>query len=152
MHKQVENYLAEVERHCVSLPKPKRDDELKEMRQHLLNAVSVHQESGQPEDEAVANALTEFGTAEEASVNILWAWQRLLRKNGIKTFWKIEGIWSALAAFNFLFMSPKMEDRMIWFYFWLITMIVGFLLMVLPPYLRPEVKIDSAQKRRKIVG
>lgn len=153
MHRQVENqnvesYLAEVESRCISIPKPRRDDEFKEMRQHLLSAVSAYQKAGQSEVEAVERALSEFGTTEEASANLLWTWQRLLRKNGLKTFWKIEGIWSALAAFNILFASNSMEGQMRWFYFWVCVMVVGFLLIVLPPYLPSKSQLRRIDSRR----
>ncbi len=46
MHKQLEDYLTEVARQIGSIPKPRRDEELREMRAHLVNAVAAHRERG----------------------------------------------------------------------------------------------------------
>ena len=76
MHSLLESYLAEVRAKLCALPAARREEELREMRQHLLDAVRVNREQGQTEVEAAANALAEFGTSAEASESVLWAWRR----------------------------------------------------------------------------
>jgi hypothetical protein len=76
MHHSLEDFLVEVSAHLTPLPPARRDDELKEMRQHLLNAAWANKESGQSEREALANALMEFGTSGEAAAHAIWAWRR----------------------------------------------------------------------------
>jgi uncharacterized membrane protein len=76
MHHSLEDFLVEVSARLTALPPARRDDELKEMRQHLLNAMRANQEEGQSQSEALANALMEFGTSGEAAAHAVWAWRR----------------------------------------------------------------------------
>ncbi len=46
------------------------------MRTHLLNAVTVNREMGQSEDEAMQNAIVQFGTSAVLAENVVWAWRR----------------------------------------------------------------------------
>ena len=107
MHKQLEDYLAEVARQIGSIPKPRRDEELKEMRAHLVHAVAANGELGQSEDVAVANALHDFGTPAEAALNVVKAWRCFTWKHGVKTFWNMLGIQSAFYAFHDLVHVPE---------------------------------------------
>ena len=52
MLKQLEDYLAEVARHIGSIPKPRRAEELREMRAHLVHAVAANRALGLTEDAA----------------------------------------------------------------------------------------------------
>ena len=54
----------------------RREEELREMRQHLLNAVTVNREVGQLEEDAAQNAVLQFGTAADLGDNLVWAWRR----------------------------------------------------------------------------
>ena len=76
MHTQLEAYLEQVAAQLSALPPKRRNEELREMRQHLLNAVTVNQELGQSEEDAAANAVMQFGTAEDLGNNLVWAWRR----------------------------------------------------------------------------
>ncbi|MGI4787579.1 MAG: HAAS signaling domain-containing protein [Janthinobacterium lividum] len=76
MHSLLEDYLSEVAAHLNALPKKRRAEELAEMRTHLLNAATVSQELGQSEEDAVANAVQQFGTPEDLGENLVWAWRR----------------------------------------------------------------------------
>ena len=96
MHKQLEDYLAEVARQIGSIPKPRRDEELREMRAHLVSAIAANQELGQSEDVAAANALNDFGTPAEAALSVVRAWRGFAWKHGVKTFWTMVGISVAL--------------------------------------------------------
>lgn len=76
MHRPLEAYLEQVAAHLSALPTKRRNEELREMRQHLLNAVTVNRELGQPEEDAVANSVMQFGTPEDLGNNLVWAWRR----------------------------------------------------------------------------
>jgi len=76
MHKQLEDYLAKVEKSLSPLPQGRRDEELKEMRQHLLSTVELNQENEQTEDQAVAAALQQFGGHRELGARVVSAWRR----------------------------------------------------------------------------
>lgn len=76
MHGLLEGFLDQVARGLGPLPVERGQDEIKEMRQHLLNAVLVNREMGQTEDEAAATALKQFGTPEAVGESLVWAWRR----------------------------------------------------------------------------
>ena len=76
MHSLLEAYLDQVAAHLSTLPAKRRHEELREMRQHLLNAVTVDKELGQSEEDAAANAVMQFGTPEDLGHNLVWAWRR----------------------------------------------------------------------------
>lgn len=136
MHKQLEDYLTEVGRQLSSLPKPRFDDELNEMRQHILSAVIANQELGQSEETAVANAIEKFGTPEEVVTNVLWAWRRHLWQVNKKLFSKMAGIWSLFYVFTLLTSAhtPSQQGRV--FLFWASTITVFALFMLVPHYFR----------------
>ena len=97
MHSLLEDYLSELATHLHALPVVKRGEELREMRQHLLNAVIVNRELGQSEDEAAQKAIEQFGTPEALGQSVVRAWRRgeALRK---RDFWSVAGCSLALAA------------------------------------------------------
>ena len=151
MHKQLEDYLAQVTRQIGSIPKPRRDEELKEMRAHLVSAVTANQELGQSEDVAVANALDDFGTPVEAALNVVRAWRCFAWKHGVKTFCTVVGIWSVFYVFQIVFMSPKVADLRLWFYGWAFTIVMSVLLILGPHYLASQSdyrRLVSMQRRR----
>lgn len=76
MHTQLEDYLNEVAKGLGSLPMARREEELSEIRQHLLNAVVIGKEQGQAENEAILAAIEQFGTPQAVSKQIVSAWQR----------------------------------------------------------------------------
>ncbi len=76
MHSLLEDYLSEVAAYLTPLPVKRRNEELREMRAHLENAVIVNQELGQTEEDAVQNALVQFGLPEALGENVVWAWRR----------------------------------------------------------------------------
>jgi hypothetical protein len=81
MHTLLEAYLDQVAAHLSALPVKHRNEELREMRQHLLNAVTVNQEMGQSEEDAAANAIMQFGTSQELGGSVMRAWRRGKRQN-----------------------------------------------------------------------
>ncbi len=85
MHKQLEDYLNEVAKSLGSLPPARRDEELSEIRQHLLSAVTASKEAGHIEDKAVQAAVEQFGSPQAVSKQIVSAWRREAWKQGMKT-------------------------------------------------------------------
>ena len=77
MQQRLEEYLAQVEHELRGVPAPQRDEELREMRQHLIDNVTVNQEIlGYDEEQAVATVLEEFGAPKKLAAEILTAWRR----------------------------------------------------------------------------
>lgn len=76
MHSLLEDYLSEVAAQLGPLPVKRRNEELREMRAHLENAVIVSRELGQSEEEAAQNIVAQFGPAQDLRENIVWAWRR----------------------------------------------------------------------------
>ena len=152
MHSQLEDYLTQVAARLGALPVARREDEIKEMRQHLLNAAAVNRERGQPEDQVVASALAQFGTPEEASGNVIWAWRRDVRKQGRRSSWRFAAIWTAFYAFQVFLYGHSIDARHIigqWSGFWVFT-----LLLALFPHLPPKYQpawLPPAWRRRCFV-
>lgn len=76
MHSLLENYLTEVRAKLSALPVKRREEEMREMRQHLLDAVIVNRELGQSEDEAAASTVEQCGAPGKAAHGLVQAWQR----------------------------------------------------------------------------
>jgi hypothetical protein len=134
MQNPLDDYMGEIARRISSIPEPKRVEELREMRQHLANTIAANQELGESEEAAIANAIQQFGTPDEAANVILTAWRRLIRIVSGKTFLKIQGYWAIFYIFNILFMATKPGDLSRDLYCWCFTWIVGLLFMVVPAY------------------
>ncbi len=122
MHSLLENYLAEVRARLTALPAERREEEMREMRQHLLNAAEANRELGQSEDEAAATALIQFGSVEEASESIRWAWDRDSRKASAKAFGFGAAIWTVFHVYEGVTSYPSGTG--IWFHGWVITMVI----------------------------
>ena len=104
MHSPLEAYLEQVAAHLSALPAKRRNEELREMRQHLQNAVTVNQELGQSEEDAAANAVLQFGTAEDLGSNLVWAWKRERTRNNF-SFAGAAAITALLICFGLLSMN-----------------------------------------------
>lgn len=76
MHKCLEEYLAAVAGQLGPLPVARRNEELREIRQHLANAVFINRELGLAEEEAVASAVEQCGSPKEAAHGLVMAWRR----------------------------------------------------------------------------
>lgn len=85
MHNQLETYMAEIEAHLAPLSSGQRVEELREMRAHLQAAIA-RQEDSQSHEEAVRDAIGQFGTPASVAGETVTAWRRgeALRKRG---FW-----------------------------------------------------------------
>ena len=86
MNARLERYLDEVAARLGPMPTKRRDEELREMRGHLQNAVLVHREWGQSEDEAARTAVEEFGPPEDLGAHVVRAWKRG-RSRDRRSFW-----------------------------------------------------------------
>lgn len=100
MHSLLEDYLSEVAAHLSALPIKKRNEELREMRSHLENAVIVSHELGRSEDETARNIVTQFGTAQDLGDNLVWAWQ-CEKKLNRRSLWG-----AAVCTLGLLFLVP----------------------------------------------
>ena len=95
MHKRLEDYLGAVAKSLGALPKVRREEELREMQEHLLNAFVMNVEAGQSEEEAARAAVEQFGAAQTVGKGIVIAWRRA-RAREQRSFW-------AAFAYAFLF-------------------------------------------------
>ena len=110
MHKRLEmsvdEYLEEVTTQLGSLPANRREDELREMSQHLDEAVTNSRKQGLSEEQAVAAALTRFGTPQEAAETAIWAWRdhvrRAWRHFSVRylAIWGFAVIWNSFQFFS----------------------------------------------------
>lgn len=100
MHKRLEisvdKYLEEVTTQLGSLPAERREDALREMCQHLNEAVANSRKQGLSEEQAVAAALTRFGTPEEAAESAIGAWRHSVRKVWSRFSVRFIAIWGGL--------------------------------------------------------
>ncbi|MEO7714781.1 MAG: hypothetical protein ABIY70_01145 [Capsulimonas sp.] len=92
MHHKLEEYLLGVSERLDPLPTLRRNEELREMRQHLLNAVIVNQEFGMSEDEAAHTAIKQYGPTEDIASQLVWAWRRGDKRE------KALGVWGGAAC------------------------------------------------------
>jgi hypothetical protein len=76
MHDLLEQYLEEVASQLKSLPAKRRNEELREIREHLLTAVTTHREAGLSEAEASANVVVQFGSASVLARRLTTSWRR----------------------------------------------------------------------------
>ena len=111
MHSLLEQYLSEVALHLGPMPAKRRNEELREMRAHLENAVIVSRKSGQSEEDAARNIVTQFGLPNELGENVVWAWRREQTLNK-------RSVWgAALCTFALLFLTEFSEGPFVRAYF-----------------------------------
>jgi hypothetical protein len=92
MHNLLEDYLAEVKAKLSALPVKRREEEMREMRQHLLNSVIVNRDFGQSEEESEANAVAEFGPPQESAASLVRAWRQGEQKKNARHFWRMSAV------------------------------------------------------------
>ena len=95
MHSLLEDYLSEVAAHLSALPVKQRNEELREMRTHLENAVLVSHERGQSENEAAQSIVAQFGTPQELGKSTVTAWRRGVMLDR-RSFWGAAALTVAL--------------------------------------------------------
>lgn len=86
MHSLLEEYLANVATQMHPLPQEWRDEELRELREHLQNAIAARREQGLSEDEAAQAALEQFGPPSDFAESLVWVWQRGERRENRRSF------------------------------------------------------------------
>lgn len=104
MHSLLEDFFNQVAQGLDPLPVERRNDEIEEIRQHLLNAIMVNREMGHTEDEAVATAVEQFGTPKAIGENLVWAWRRGQARRK-RSFWG-----PAACAFMLTDCLPFLQD------------------------------------------
>jgi len=75
MHSLLEDYLTDVSRQLAPLPAARRDEELREVRQHLLNVAIASRERGQTEDAAAAYTIEQCGPPEGLTQGLIAVWK-----------------------------------------------------------------------------
>jgi len=97
MHRLLEEYLSQVAIQLQAIPAKQREEELREISQHLTNAAIVHHEiHRQDEDEAAIAAIGEFGPPNELAAEMLSAWRRGEKKASSRSL--VGAILSTLAC------------------------------------------------------
>ena len=76
MHNLLETYLSELTKQIGALPTKCRNEEMREIRAHLENAILANRNLGQAEEVAIENAIAQFGTPSELAASLVWAWRR----------------------------------------------------------------------------
>ena len=76
MNSQLEQYLEEVETRLHELPMQQRQEEVAEIRLHIGTMIEAHKELGCTEEEAVRQALAQFGKAQVLSQGLSYAFHR----------------------------------------------------------------------------
>ena len=76
MHNLLETYLSELTKQIGALPTKCRNEEMREIRVHLENAILANRNLGQGEEVAIENAIAQFGTPGELAASLVWAWRR----------------------------------------------------------------------------
>ena len=104
MHSLLEDYLADVSRQLAPLPAARREEELREMRQHLLSMMNVSQERGRTEDEAAAHAVEQCGPPEGLTRGVVVVWKREQFQRG-RDF-----LGAAVATVALSFLLPCLAD------------------------------------------
>lgn len=72
---RLDQYIETIHARLKSLPAAQRDEEVREIRQHLDALVAGHRAAGLGEDEAVHVAIRQFGHAEQVGRELHQTWQ-----------------------------------------------------------------------------
>lgn len=104
MHSLLEGYLTDVSRQLAALPAARRDEELREMRQHLLNVANAGREQGQTEAAAAACAVEQCGPPEGLTQGLVTVWKReqALRRRDF--------LGAAIATMVLTYFLPRLAD------------------------------------------
>lgn len=80
---ELEHYLETIEARLKGLPSAQRQEEVREIRQHLEALVAGHRIAGLGEDEAVEAAIRQFGHAEQVGQEL----SKAPRQQRMRAFW-----------------------------------------------------------------
>ena len=106
MSSLLEAYLDQVAAHLSALPAKRRNEELREIRAHLLNAVAANCKMNQPQEEAARNAVVQFGMPDELGKSLFVAWQREEKLNK-RSFWGAAACTPLLSVLMQLCLTPE---------------------------------------------
>lgn len=109
MHSLLEDYLTKVTARLTALPLAHRDEEVRELREHLRNAFAANRAQGQTEDAAALYAMRDFGAPEILGVEVVSAWRRGERREGLRSFWG-----AAVSAVMLSFLLPHLINPLIY--------------------------------------
>src|SRR5579871_5398909 len=79
MQNPLEAYLQQVERRLRSLPREQRTQEIDELRRHLESLIDARIEAGLSEQEAVTEAIRQFGEPKGIGKSLVRTWRRAHR-------------------------------------------------------------------------
>ncbi|MEO7715815.1 MAG: permease prefix domain 1-containing protein [Capsulimonas sp.] len=88
MHRLLDEYLGEVSARLDKMPVSRREEELREMRAHLQDAVAAGVERGASEEDAVRGVLNQFGSLDAVAGEAMSAWRRERAKSQ-RNFWTV---------------------------------------------------------------
>lgn len=109
MHNLLEDYLTKLSQNLGPLPAARREEELAEMRRHLLDAAVANQETGLSEDTAASNAVEQFGTPETLASTLVSAWHREDQRENKWSFWKASATMIALTLISTYLVSKPLN-------------------------------------------
>jgi hypothetical protein len=105
MHGLLEEYLGQVAEPLRQMPPTLREEELRELSQHLQSAMSVHQEQGQAEEESAKSAIAQFGASDTLGASLFQAWKHRNRRKNLM---------SLLGAATTTFALSAMQSGLAW--------------------------------------
>lgn len=108
MYSPLDTYLQQVAAQLNALPVKRRTEELREVRQHLLDAVMVNREMGQAKESAALDAVTQFGSPEDLGESLVRAWEREEKLNK-RSFWGAAIFSLAVCVFGEFLFRPLAE-------------------------------------------
>lgn len=106
-------YIAELETRLKSLMPQQRQDEMREVRQHLEDLALWHMQQGRSADDAVELALKQFGRAEAIGAELSGAVKEVRVRSQSRTLFGFAAYWVAIFALEYLFfysMADKPTD------------------------------------------
>lgn len=94
----LDSYMAELERNLRGLPKAQRREELAEMRSHLEEMIAAYQELGMSEEQAIADALRQFGETLPLARDLKTVYRKRVAFGVAETFGAIVGLYVLMIA------------------------------------------------------
>lgn len=105
MNQRLEQYLSDAEQKLQSLPPARRQEEIGEIREHLVASIEAREEIGQTTDIATEDALAQFGAVQQVTVGLQRVWWRE-QIGGPQGLWKSAALALALTYTISNLLSP----------------------------------------------
>lgn len=109
-NKQIDNYLEDLGANLRALPPARREEELREVEQHLEALVSAYLQDGYSREEATHRALLQFDQAKQLGRALYGTWFRQQLLASARLIVRPFSVWLGIATVNFLFFS-SMNDK-----------------------------------------